>query len=170
MSQRINGVYVGRRLNLRCREMLPIDAGGQRSVHFHGDENAHEARMKAHRRRVDWDICWISAVGDRAVAALLAEPLYEQMSGRQKKQERIQARLDAETAAGGDTIVGCLSKPEWKRTKAQVSAFQAFFRSSEGRPFERLARAIVLTSNDRWAEMQMDPERVALLNQFNQKD
>ena len=133
---------------------------------FHGDETIHEARMKAHCRRVQRGLKRIEKAGDRAVAALLAEPVYEQMSWRQKKQDRIRVRLEATVAAGGDTIVGCLSKPEWKRTYAQIVGFQAFFRSSEGRPFERLARAIVLTSNDRWAEIQADPDRMVLLNQF----
>ena len=170
MSQRINGIHVGRRADRLRKEMQPIDTGGKRSVYFHGDDVAHEARMEANCRRVDEELAWITEAGLCAVEALLAEPLYERMTWRQKKQGRIQARLEAETAAGGDTIVGCLSKREWKRTYAQVAAFQAFFRSSEGRPFERLARAIVLTSNDRWAEMQADPERLALLERFNGKD
>ena len=103
MSQRINGIYVGRRANRRIREMLPIDAGGKRSPMFHGDDEiAHEARMEANCQRVQTEMDRITVAGQRAVAALQGERLYEQMPKVKKRQERIRVRQEAEFAAQTD--------------------------------------------------------------------
>ncbi|HUV64219.1 MAG TPA: hypothetical protein VMW24_09985 [Sedimentisphaerales bacterium] len=41
--------------------------------------------------------------------------------------------------------------------KIQVKAFQAVFASSEGSPEDRFMRAVVLTSDDEWRQIQGRP-------------